>query len=204
MRIDIENRAEGFSEERLTGLDEYIIRLSEAILNGEYTSPKVTRTLRDAYAVLTFVTPDEIHEINLEQREIDKETDCLSFPMLELKDGEFKVIPDSGDFEYDEEGNQVLCYGDILINPVACEVQAESYGHSFEREAMFLIAHSLLHLLGYDHIDPTDEKIMIDKQKRLMRDIGLAFDEELKNIFEMDDHRDHVPSEGLIPAGTPC
>ena len=204
MRIDIENRAEGFSEERLTGLDEYIIRLSEAILNGEYTSPKVTRTLRDAYAVLTFVTPDEIHEINLEQREIDKETDCLSFPMLELKDGEFKVIPDSGDFEYDEEGNQVLCYGDILINPVACEAQAESYGHSFEREAMFLIAHSLLHLLGYDHIDPTDEKIMLDKQKRLMRDIGLAFDDELKDIFEMDDHRDHVPSEGLIPAGTPC
>ena len=204
MRIDIENRAEGFSEERLTGLDEYIIRLSEAILNGEYTSPKVTRTLRDAYAVLTFVTPDEIHEINLEQREIDKETDCLSFPMMELKDGEFKVIPDSGDFEYDEEGNQVLCYGDILINPVACEVQAESYGHSFEREAMFLIAHSLLHLLGYDHIDPTDEKIMLDKQKRLMRDIGLAFDDEIEDIFEMDNHRDYQPSEGLIPAGTPC
>ena len=204
MRIDIENRAEGFSEERLAGLDEYIIRLSEVVLNGEYTSPQVTRTLRDAYAILTFVTPDEIHSINLEQRGIDKETDCLSFPMLELKDGEFTVIPDSGDFEYDEEGNQVLCYGDILINPVACEAQAESYGHSFEREAMFLIAHSLLHLLGYDHIDPTDEKIMIDKQKRLMRDIGLAFDEELKDIFEMDDHRENTHVEGLIPAGTPC
>ena len=204
MRIDIENRAEGFSEERLAGLDEYIIRLSEAVINGEYSLPRVTRTLKDAYAVLTFVSPDEIHSINLEQRGIDKETDCLSFPMLELKDGEFTVIPDSGDFEYDEEGNQVLCYGDILINPVACEAQAESYGHSFEREAMFLIAHSLLHLLGYDHIDPTDEKIMIDKQKRLMRDIGLAFDEELKDIFEMDDHRENTHVEGLIPAGTPC
>ena len=69
---------------------------------------------------------------------------------------------------------------------------------------MFLIAHSLLHLLGYDHIDPTDEKIMIDKQKRLMRDIGLAFDDEIADIFEMDNHRENNSVEGLIPAGAPC
>ena len=204
MRIDIVNNAEGYSEERLAGLDGYIIRLSEAIIGGEYSAPQVTRTLKDAYATLTFVTPDEIREINLEQREIDKETDCLSFPMLELRNGDFEMIPESGDFETDEEGNQILCYGDILINPFACEKQAESYGHSFEREAMFLIAHSLLHLLGYDHIDPTDEKIMTDKQKRLMRDIGLAFDDEIEDIYEMDDHRDSAGVEGLIPAGTPC
>ena len=204
MRIDVVNNAEGFPEEKLAALDEYIIRLTEAVTGGEYASAQVTRTLKDAYATLTFVTPDEIREINLEQRDIDKETDCLSFPMLELYEGDFSMIPDSGDFETDEDGNQVLCYGDILINPVACEAQAESYGHSFEREAMFLIAHSLLHLLGYDHIDPTDEKIMIDRQKRLMRDIGLAFDDEIADIFEMDNHRENVQAEGLIPAGTPC
>ncbi len=204
MRIDVVNNAEGFPEEKLAGLDEYIISLSEAVTGGEYASAQVTRTLKDAYATLTFVTPDEIREINLEQRDIDKETDCLSFPMLELNEGDFSMIPDSGDFETDEDGNQVLCYGDILINPVACEAQAESYGHSFEREAMFLIAHSLLHLLGYDHIDPTDEKIMIDRQKRLMRDIGLAFDDEIADIYEMDNHRENVQAEGLIPAGTPC
>ena len=204
MRIDIVNNAEGFSEDKLNGLDEFIVKLSEAVLSGDYSSPQVTRTLRDAYATLTFVTPSEIREINKEQRDIDKETDCLSFPMLELREGEFIEIPDSGDFETDEDGNQVLCYGDILINPVACEAQAESYGHSFEREAMFLIAHSLLHLLGYDHIEPTEEKIMIDRQKRLMRDIGLAFDDEIADIFEMDNHKDLVKAEGLIPAGSPC
>ena len=204
MRIDIVNNAEGFSEDKLNGLDEFIVKLSEAVLSGDYSSPQVTRTLRDAYATLTFVTPSEIREINKEQRDIDKETDCLSFPMLELREGEFIEIPDSGDFETDEDGNQVLCYGDILINPVACEAQAESYGHSFEREAMFLIAHSLLHLLGYDHIEPTEEKIMIDRQKRLMRDIGLAFDDEIADIFEMDNHKDLVKTEGLIPAGSPC
>lgn len=204
MRIDIVNNAEGFSEDKLNGLDEFIVKLSEAVLSGDYSSPQVTSTLRDAYATLTFVTPSEIREINKEQRDIDKETDCLSFPMLELREGEFIEIPDSGDFETDEDGNQVLCYGDILINPVACETQAESYGHSFEREAMFLIAHSLLHLLGYDHIEPTEEKIMIDRQKRLMRDIGLAFDDEIADIFEMDNHKDLVKAEGLIPAGSPC
>ena len=204
MRIDIVNSAEGFSEEQLAGLDEYIISLSGAIMDGGYASPQVTRTLKDAYATLTFVTPDEIREVNREQRDIDKETDCLSFPMLELREGDFAEIPESGDFETDEDGNQVLCYGDILINPFACVTQAGNYGHSFEREAMFLIAHSLLHLLGYDHIDPTDEKIMTDKQKRLMRDIGLAFDDEIEDIFEMDNHRDIAEAEGLIPAGTPC
>lgn len=204
MRIDIVNNAEGFSEDKLNGLDEYIVSLSEAVLSGDYTSPQVTRSLKDAYATLTFVTPEEIREINKEQRDIDKETDCLSFPMLELREGEFIEIPDSGDFETDEDGNQVLCYGDILINPTACEAQAESYGHSFEREAMFLIAHSLLHLLGYDHIESVDEKIMIDRQKRLMRDIGLAFDDEIQDIYEMDNHKDHIQSENLIPAGSPC
>lgn len=204
MRIDVVNNAEGYPQDRLDALDEYIVRLSEAVLSGDYTDPQVTRTLKDAYATLTFVTPEEIRSINLEQREIDKETDCLSFPMLELEEGKFTLIPDSGDFETDENGDQILCYGDILINPTACEAQAESFGHSFEREAMFLIGHSLLHLLGYDHIDPTDEKIMIDKQKRLMRDVGLAFDDEIRDIFEMDDHRDESRDAGLIPAGSPC
>ena len=110
MRIDVVNNAEGYSEERLASLDGYIVRLSEAVLSGDYSSPQVTRSLKDAYATLTFVTSDEIREVNLEQREIDKETDCLSFPMLELKDGSFEMIPDSGDFETDEEGNQVLCH----------------------------------------------------------------------------------------------
>ncbi len=204
MRIDTVNSAEGFPEEKLNGLNGFIVKLSDVVLSGDYTSPQVTRTLKDAYAALTFVTPDEIRDVNSQQRDIDKETDCLSFPLLELSEGDFVTIPESGDFETDEDGNQVLCYGDILINPFACVTQAESYGHSFEREAMFLIAHSLLHLLGYDHIDPTDEKIMADKQKRLMRDIGLAFDDEIQDIFEMDNHREGVQADGLIPAGTPC
>ena len=204
MRIDLVNNAEGFSAEKLALLGGYIENLSGVIADGEYCSPQVERSLKSAYVTLTFVTPDEIREINREQRGIDNETDCLSFPMLDLKEGEFTYIPDSGDFEIDDNGDQVLCFGDILINPFACEKQAESYGHSFERETVFLIAHSLLHLLGYDHIDPTDEKIMTDKQKRIMKALDLAFEDELEDVYEMDNHRDNTPAEGLIPAGAPC
>ena len=77
MRIDIVNNAEGFSEEKLNGLDEFIVKLSEAVLSGDYSSPQVTRTLRDAYVTLTFVTPEEIKEINKEQRDIDKVTAAI-------------------------------------------------------------------------------------------------------------------------------
>ena len=72
MRIDVVNNAEGFPEDKLAALDEYIISLTEAVTGGEYASAQVTRTLKDAYATLTFVTPDEIREINREQRDIDK------------------------------------------------------------------------------------------------------------------------------------
>ena len=105
MRIDVVNNAEGFPEDTLNSLDEFIIKLSEEITGEDYCSPQVARSLRDGYATLTFVTPDEIREVNREQRDIDKETDCLSFPMLELREGEFAEIPDSGDFETDEDGN---------------------------------------------------------------------------------------------------
>ena len=73
----------------------------------------------------------------------------------------------------DEDGNPIVNLGDILLNLSAIKVQAENYGHTFEREAGFLAAHSWLHLLGYDHIEKRDERLMIQKQKRLMIAAGL-------------------------------
>ena len=192
-----ENNPEGSLEE----ISALIPEISSAICTEDFISPQAMRTMQEAYVTLTFVTPDEIREVNSEQRDIDKETDCLSFPMFDMKEGSFSEIPSAGDYETDEDGNEVLCYGDILINLSAAKKQSEEYGHSFEREVIFLIGHSLLHLFGYDHIDPEDEKVMIAKQKRLMAAVGLAFDDEIEDVYEMDNHKDE---SGILPAGELC
>ena len=192
-----ENNPEGSLEE----ISALIPEISSAICTEDFISPQAMRTMQEAYVTLTFVTPDEIREVNSEQRGIDKKTDCLSFPMFDMKEGSFSEIPSAGDYETDEDGNEVLCYGDILINLSAAKKQSEEYGHSFEREVIFLIGHSLLHLFGYDHIDPEDEKVMIAKQKRLMAAVGLAFDDEIEDVYEMDNHKDE---SGILPAGELC
>ena len=192
---------ENYPEGSIGSVIGYIPALSEAICSEDFLSPQVLRTMKEAYVTLTFVTGEEIRSVNSEQRGFDKETDCLSFPMFDITDGSFNDIPSAGDYEIDEDGNEALCYGDILINLSAAKKQSEDFGHSFEREVIFLIAHSLLHLFGYDHIDPSDEKVMISKQKRLMTAVGLAFDDEIEDVYEMDDHSDEA---GLIPAGSPC
>ena len=152
---------ENFDESSIESISSLIPELASAVCTEDFLSVQALRTMKEAYVTLTFVTPEEIREVNSEQRGIDKETDCLSFPMFDMEEGNFAEIPSSGDYETDEEGNEALCYGDILINLSAAKRQSEDFGHSFEREAVFLIAHSLLHLFGYDHIDPEDEKVMI-------------------------------------------
>lgn len=200
---------ERFTEESLGSVKGYIQKLAEAVCSDDIISAQVMRTMKEAYVTLTFVSPEEIREVNSEQRGMDKETDCLSFPMFDIKDGNFLEIPSAGDYETDEDGNETLCYGDILINLSAAEKQSEQFGHSFEREAVFLAAHSLLHLFGYDHIEEADEKLMISKQKRLMTAVGLAFDDEIADVYEMDDHADERAGQSdkeddYIPAGAPC
>ena len=199
---------DNYPEGSLESVLAYIPTLAEAICSEDYLSLQVLRTMKEAYVTLTFVTPDEIREVNSEQRGMDKETDCLSFPMFDIKNGTFSEIPSAGDYETDEDGNEALCYGDILINLSAAKTQSEQFGHSFEREVIFLAAHSLLHLFGYDHIEKKDETVMISKQKRLMATLGLAFDDELADVYEMDDHSDEKHDQDdedeYIPAGTPC
>ncbi|MGD6774491.1 MULTISPECIES: rRNA maturation RNase YbeY [Bacillaceae] len=114
---------------------------------------------------VTFVDNDRIQEINREYREKDRPTDVISFAMEELGEGEIEI-------HYDEEAPRML--GDIIISIPKAEEQAEEYGHSVKRELGFLALHGLLHLLGYDHENETDEKIMFDKQKEILDAYGLT------------------------------
>ncbi len=118
---------------------------------------------------LTLVDNEAIREINREQRNIDRATDVLSFPMLE-----FDENGDCLDAEYEMDGDMVVL-GDIVISMERAREQSQEYGHSFRREIAFLTAHSMLHLLGYDHVDdPIGEKIMFEKQDRVLNGLGIT------------------------------
>lgn len=122
----------------------------------------------DAEIDVTIVDNDEIREINREHREKDSATDVLSFPMLEF-DGENEI-----DAEFDMDGGAVVL-GDIVISLERAAEQAKEYGHSLKREVGFLTAHSMLHLLGYDHENSEEEaKIMFKKQDEILTGLGIT------------------------------
>ena len=101
------------------------------------------------------ITDDEgIHQINLEQREVDRPTDVLSFPMFYFRPGK----PPKGDALDVDPETGLLPLGDMVISYERAQAQAEEYGHSVQRELGYLAVHSVLHLLGYDHMDEGEEK----------------------------------------------
>lgn len=116
----------------------------------------------NAEVSISFVTNDEIKSINSEFRGIDKETDVLSFPF---------------EFEFCEEGMPNIL-GDVIISTEKAVKQADSFGHSFNREILYLVCHSIFHLLGYDHIDEDDKKIMRSKEKEAMKLMEVFKNEE--------------------------
>ena len=121
---------------------------------------------------VTLTDNEEIHKINREFREIDRPTDVLSFPMLEYeKPGDFKWLEENEDQLDDcfnpETGELLL--GDIVISVEKVLEQAKEYGHSNERELGFLIAHSMLHLFGYDHMEEQERVVMEKKQEDILQ-----------------------------------
>jgi probable rRNA maturation factor len=116
-----------------------------------------------------FVDNEYIREINREHRNIDKPTDVLSFPIVDMYEG--VINSDNGDFDLDED---LLLLGDIVISLEMTKSQAEEYGHSFERELAFLLTHGVFHLLGYDHDKPEREEKMISKQYGVLEVLNLS------------------------------
>ena len=127
----------------------------------------------EAQISITLTDNDNIREINNMHRGIDRPTDELSFPMLEF-DENGDII--DNEFEYDGD---IIMLGDIVISLERAAEQAEEFGHSLKREVAFLTAHSMLHLLGYDHVDdPEGEKIMCEKQEAVLLSLGITRDEK--------------------------
>lgn len=121
---------------------------------------------------LILMDNDSIHEINKESRGIDSETDVLSFPNLSFTiPGNFDSFEDSIDCYEPDSGELLL--GDIVISVDRVISQANEFGHSVLREYAFLIAHSMLHLIGYDHMEE-DERVEMEKQQtEIMNTLGI-------------------------------
>ena len=115
---------------------------------------------------ITFTTPEDIRKINKKYRKIDKATDVLSFPMFEKDELDEKIK--NKDFLHED----VL--GDIIISIEKVKEQAEEYGHSFERELSYMLVHGFYHLMGYDHIEVEDKKIMRPKEEKILNDLKIV------------------------------
>lgn len=109
---------------------------------------------------VTFVDPEEIRILNRDYRGVDKVTDVLSFPQFEGAD----EMPQQGE----------LCLGDVVICREKAAGQAEEFGHSFEREIIYLFTHSVLHLLGYDHMTDEDKRQMRQREEEVMEYLGIG------------------------------
>ena len=115
---------------------------------------------------ITFTTPEEIKKINKKYRKIDRATDVLSFPMFEKAELDEKIK--NKDFLYED----VL--GDVIISIDKVKEQAEEYGHSFERELSYMLVHGFYHLMGYDHIEEEDKKIMRPKEEKILNELKIT------------------------------
>ena len=115
---------------------------------------------------ITFTTPEEIRKINKKYRKIDKATDVLSFPMFEKAELDEKIK--NKDFLYED----VL--GDVIISIDKVKEQAKEYGHSFERELSYMLVHGFYHLMGYDHIEEEDKKIMRPKEEKILNELKIT------------------------------
>ena len=120
-----------------------------------------------------FTDDEGIHAINLEQREVDAPTDVLSFPMFDLQPGEHPGAEDA------DPGSGLVPLGDMVISLERAAAQGEEYGHGVEREAAYLAVHSVLHLLGYDHMDEGPMKAqMREREEAILNELGITREEE--------------------------
>ena len=112
---------------------------------------------------LSFVDEEKIRQLNRDFRSIDRVTDVLSFPIEDFFNEDRKILLEK----------PYLMLGDVVICLDVARRQAKELGHSFEREIMYLTCHSILHLLGYDHMEDNDKKIMRAKEKEVMKNLGV-------------------------------
>ena len=168
---EVMSPTETISRERLT---ETIENSVKAVLSHEHIDTPVEVSV-------SVVSKEEIHQLNRDMRQVDRETDVLSFPLLTYEESprmKSPAAPDLAEAFLEEENIDPelheLMLGDIVLCMDVAIHQAEEYGHSLEREMAFLTVHSMLHLLGYDHMSSEEEAVMFPKQTAILDEMGLT------------------------------
>ncbi|MBQ8827708.1 MAG: rRNA maturation RNase YbeY [Clostridia bacterium] len=149
-------------------LKKYCDIVKKVLTAGEEQFPEFARDGGCEVSV-SFTDNEEIRTLNAEQRDIDKATDVLSFPFMQLVEGD----GDIDEMDLDPE-TAALMLGDIVISVEKAAEQAKEYGHSVEREIAFLVCHGFLHLMGYDHMTPDEEKRMMSKAESILSSLGFT------------------------------
>lgn len=130
----------------------------------------------EAQVNLVLTNDEGIREMNRESRGIDRATDVLSFPNVDFRQQGVFEIDENREADYFDPDSGELMLGDIMISVDKVREQAESYGHSLKREFAFLVAHSMLHLCGYDHMEDKEAEVMERKQEEVLAGLGITRD----------------------------
>jgi len=152
---------------------ELLNRVLPAVLDSTPAGKAFRRNRLETVVTVTFAGSRTMRRINRETRHVDSLTDVLSFPTLECLEGRLMQVPGLADCDPEYPDEPAVVLGDIVISLDRAFSQAADFGHSQAREVAFLAVHGLLHILGYDHQDPDQEKIMLCKQKNILDKLGL-------------------------------
>lgn len=162
MTIDFSNEQEQTFDFDFLGVAEDVM---EVVLDQE-------KCPYEAQISLVLTDDDTIHSTNREFRGIDRPTDVLSFPMIDFPaPADYSILEQDDSYFHPESGELLL--GDIMISIPRAIEQAREYGHSVKREYAFLIAHSMLHLLGYDHMEENERLLMEQKQEQALQSLHI-------------------------------
>ncbi len=140
------------------------INIINKVIEQCFKEEKLEKT--NLYISVILTNPENIKKINKEYRNIDKETDVLSFPMFEKEEIE--------EIKASKENIVEDVLGDIVISIEQVKKQAQEYGHSFEREFAYMLVHGFYHLMGYDHIKEEDKQKMRPKEEKILNDLDIT------------------------------
>lgn len=150
-------------------VEQTVRSVAEAVLSAENCP-------YEAQVNVLLTDNEGIREFNRQYRQIDRETDVLSFPNLEYgQPGEFQIGSQQEADCFDPDSGELIL-GDIILSVDRIASQAAEYGHSLRRELAFLVAHSMLHLCGYDHMEPEEAAVMECKQEQILTELGITRD----------------------------